>query len=125
MAIKIRLPGAATPGAAVDYARSSKVGAVVVLMGIIIGLDLLRRGWPATPGAFTQQRALSYFGAAFAFVVLANFAPSLAEMLLWGVVVLMGLNLAPQISAWIRKINAGLAEPAPATRSFGPQSDAR
>jgi hypothetical protein len=109
--IKIRIPRAATPGAVVDYASSSKAGTVVALMFIIGGLDLLRRGWPGTPGAFTAQRGLAYFGAALAFVLLANFAPTLAEMLLWGIVVLQALNLAPQITAWIKKINAGLASP--------------
>jgi len=107
--IGIALPRRPTPGAFTDYAASNKVGAIVVLMAIVAGLDLLRRGWPGTPGALTVQRSLSYFGAALAFVLLANFAPSLAEALLWGIVVLEALNLAPQIAGWLKKINAGLA----------------
>lgn len=109
--VKVRIPSSATPGAIVDYASSSKTGTVVALFAVIVVLDLVRRGWPGTPGAFTAQRALSLFGIAFAFVLFANFAPALATALLWGIVLLMALNTAPAIAEWFRKINAGLGMP--------------
>lgn len=106
--VKIPNARAATPGGFVSYAGDSKVGAVVVLMAIIVGLDLLRHG----SLDITRQRFVAYLGAAFIFVVLANFAPDLAVALLWGIVILQALNLAPQIKTWIDGLTAQLGSPA-------------
>lgn len=105
MARRIRVP--VTPGAVVDYAGSGSAArrgtTLGVLFGLLIGIDLLRRGWPGKPIADMRRLVLGYAVAVFAFGVAAIVAPGFAAVLLGGIVFLAFVRAAPELAALLKR----------------------
>jgi len=106
--LRVALP--VTPRAFVEGAgRGSLVrrgSSAAFLVGLILGLDALRRGrWP------TRREMAGYAGAALVFLLAAAIAPEITSALLVGVLAIQLLRAAPTLQAWMRRIAANLTPP--------------
>jgi hypothetical protein len=107
-----RIPIPASPGQFVDFAGSGSAvrrgTSLGFLFGLLVAVDLIRRGWPATPIPDMRRLVLGYAGAVFAIGVFAVIAPGFATALLVGLIVVSMIRAAPAIEAWTRQTAAAI-----------------
>lgn len=102
-------PRTLSPRRQVAFARQHRTSSVLFLFGLLVAIDLLRRGFPRTAGAADRYRILGYAGAALSFMILSSIAPEFATILLSGVLVIVAMRAAPDISAWGKQLGDYIA----------------